>query len=467
MIRLPRFLNGLRAQLLIPLLAALVLAQIVSLALFFNERRLAVRAALGEEVAGRVVNVVALVEAAPPELHAAILRSAGSPLVRFTLGPTPDVAEGASRAMPGIVDAVRASLGDGERDIRAAVTRLDRRPRPPMAPEHLPRWMRDAHRAHHPHPGTAMELSLSVALAGGSWLNVETRFLRPPLQSAWPSIVAMVLTAIAIVFVVWWAVRRTAAPMRALAAGADRLGRGGDPEPIQVKGPAEVRQVTETFNMMQERLSRHVRERTQMLAALGHDLRSPLTAMRLRIEMIDDDETRQRLSASVDEMQTMVETTLAFAKGVATSEPVVMTDLRDLVTEIASDIRVGGGAIEIAPGESLSIPIRPTALKRALRNVIENAVRYGERVNVTLSSTDGMARIIVDDQGPGLPEDQIAKVFEPFVRLESSRSRETGGAGLGLAIARAAISEHGGTIRLSNRPEGGLSAVIEIPVGNV
>jgi signal transduction histidine kinase len=207
-----------------------------------------------------------------------------------------------------------------------------------------------------------------------------------------------------------------------------------------------------------------IAEHTRMLAALGHDLRSPLTAMRVRVEMVDDDETRERLIATLDEMQEMVEATLAFARGVASSEATETVDPAKFLRALIDDIAETGGTVTLDATPGSALRLRPHALRRALRNVIDNALRYGGRAAVRLERVGGTARITVSDDGPGIPEADLERVFEPFVRLETSRSRETGGSGLGLAIARTIIHAHGGDIRLANRPEGGLTATIDLPI---
>lgn len=308
-----------------------------------------------------------------------------------------------------------------------------------------------------------IELTLSIRLAAGDWLNVRTMFHRPGLQLSPQALLPLALMAVAVALVARWTARRVVGPMRALAIGADRLGRGFDADPLPMTGPSEVRETTQAFNRMKDRLTRFVNERTHMLAALSHDLRSPLTAMRLRIEMLDETEDSIRLKALVEEMQAMVEATLEFARGVARAEPAVEVDLAVLLGDLVGD--VGGDKATLAPSQPLLATIRPTALSRALRNLIDNAVRYGDVAMVTLSRVPGLAVITIADKGPGLPNDQLEAVFEPFVRLEGSRSRDTGGVGLGLAIARTIIQAHGGTVTLRNRPEGGVEAVVTLPTG--
>ncbi|MDZ4137137.1 MAG: ATP-binding protein, partial [Paracoccaceae bacterium] len=273
----------------------------------------------------------------------------------------------------------------------------------------------------------------------------------------------LLLMAVAVALVAWWTARRVVGPMRALAVGADRLGRGLDAGPLPMLGPSEVREATQAFNRMKDRLTRFVNERTHMLAALSHDLRSPLTAMRLRIEMLDETEESIRLKALVEEMQAMVEATLEFARGVAKAEPATVVDLAALLGDLVRD--AGTDRASLAPTPPVPATLRPQALTRALRNLIDNAVRYGGVANVTLTKGPGQAVITIADKGPGLPEDQLEAVFEPFVRLEGSRNRDTGGVGLGLAISRTILQAHGGTVRLRNHPKGGIEATVTLPLG--
>lgn len=308
-----------------------------------------------------------------------------------------------------------------------------------------------------------VELTLSIRLADGDWLNVRTMFHRPGLQFTPQALLPVLLMAVAVALVAWWTARRVVGPMRALAISADRLGRGLEADPLPMTGPNEVRETTQAFNRMKDRLTRFVNERTHMLAALSHDLRSPLTAMRLRIEMLDETDDSIRLKALVEEMQTMVEATLEFARGVAKAEPPSDVDLAALLADLVGD--VGGERAALAPSPAVPVTIRPTALNRALRNLIDNALRYGDSAQVALAQEPGIVVITIADNGPGLPDDQLEAVFEPFVRLEGSRSRDTGGVGLGLAIARTIIQAHGGTVKLRNRPEGGVEAVVTLPMG--
>jgi signal transduction histidine kinase len=207
-----------------------------------------------------------------------------------------------------------------------------------------------------------------------------------------------------------------------------------------------------------------IADRTRMLAALGHDLRSPITALRIRAEMVDDDETRERMAATLDEMQEMVDSTLACARGVSTDQPMEACDLALLVGDLADELCQTGPQIAVMSSEPVRAEIRRTAIRRALRNLMENAQRYGRGARVSVTQVGDRAEILIEDDGPGIPEKELDSVFDPFTRLETSRSRETGGIGLGLPIARAILRAHGGDVVLSNRPEGGLRATVHLPL---
>jgi signal transduction histidine kinase len=443
------------------LLLALAVTQGLGLLLLTDERNRAVRAALGLEAAGRAANVVLLLDDAPEDLRPSILRAADSPLVRFQVGPAPEAEHDSANADP-FLGQIRQILGMPEREIRADIHAVSVHPVP--MPEGMPAAMRPMHEAMMAGRTEPVELTLSIRLARGDWLNVRTMFHRPGPQLSPQALLPLLLMAGAVALVAWWTAGRVVGPMRALAVGADRLGRGLDSGPLPMTGPAEVRDTTLAFNRMQDRLTRFMNERTHMLAALSHDLRSPLTAMRLRIEMLDETEDSVRLKALVEEMQAMVEATLEFARGAAKAEPAAAVDLAALLADLVSD--VGGDRAILAPTSPLLATIRPQAMNRALRNLIDNAVRYGDVANVTLTREPGMAVITIADKGPGVPEDQLEAAFEPFVRLEGSRNRDTGGVGLGLAIARTIIQAHGGAVQLRNLPAGGLEAEVGLPIGD-
>ncbi|MDZ4094035.1 MAG: HAMP domain-containing protein, partial [Paracoccaceae bacterium] len=348
---LPRSLGG---QLLAMLLLALAITQGLGLLLLTDERNRAVRAALGLEAAGRAANVVLLLDDAPTDLRAQILRAADSPLVRFDVGPVPLTPHDSVDVVP-FLSQIRQILGAPDREIWADIHALSIAST--SMPEGMPATMRPMHQAMIASRAEPIELTLSIRLAGGDWLNVRTMFHRPGPQLSPQALLPLILMAAAVALVAGWTARRVVGPMRTLAVGADRLGRGLDADPLPLTGPSEVRDTTRAFNRMQDRLTRFVTERTHMLAALSHDLRSPLTAMRLRIEMLDKSEESIRLKALVEEMQAMVEATLEFARGVAKAEPAAEVDLAALLANLVSD--AGKDRASLAPTPPVPVTIRP------------------------------------------------------------------------------------------------------------
>jgi signal transduction histidine kinase len=305
----------------------------------------------------------------------------------------------------------------------------------------------------------------SLRLSDGSWLNFG--FPLPPLQPFWETrifllILATTLIALAISV---WAVRRASAPLSVFTSAADRLGLDMNAPPLTERGPREVRQAAHAFNDMQRRLQRFVRDRIQMLAAISHDLRTPITRLKLRAELIEDEEQQRKMLADLDEMEAMIAATLAFARDEFAQEPRAALDLAALLQTICDEAADAGVAASYDGPSRFAFNGRPTALKRAFTNLVENAVKYGGGARVALTAVGASVTVTVDDGGPGIAEAELDRVFDPFYRIESSRSRETGGVGLGLAVVRSVVRGHGGDITLANRPEGGLGATVVLPTG--
>lgn len=452
--------QSLRLQIVSLVLVALVVAQGVTLVLLEDQRNLAVRAAIGDEATGRAVNVVRLIEKAPESLRGQIVSAANSPLVRFEIGSDP-VVDHVSHDAKGAIEArMRALLDDDfSREIRAEMHKIDSSalPLPYLEPK-----MAEQHREMMRGQLLTVELQLSIALSGGDWLNVSTRFERPPFQ--WPQFATLsfgLSAGFIFLALFWYLLARVTGPLRLLSDAAENLGPEQGGPVLATAGPREVRELIQAFNRMQDRIVRLVAERTRMLAAMGHDLRSPLTAMRVRSELVEDDETRDSLIASIEEMQHMVEETLLFARGLADAEPMQPCSLGVFLETLRQDMPEG---FTLNHGSPVEVAQRSNAMRRALRNVIENAQTYGTEVEVSYAAERGFAVIHVCDRGPGIPEPELERVFDPFMRLEASRSRETGGYGLGLSIARSILRAHGGDIVLSNRPGGGLRATLTLPL---
>lgn len=455
--------GSLAGQLVLIVLFGLLLGQSLSFVIFADERRAALRIVGREQVLTRTAGLVRLLEETPEPLHDRILEASSGGLVRFAISDRGALAgEEDWRERNPVARRLRRLLGgNGDRLVladfpeeRGLVNLVGFAPVDEASgrPKY---WARHRHRP-------PASLILSVQLADGRWLDAQT-FTQPPPAWALPSLVTLGLSATLVALGVLLAVRRVTRPMTRLAAAADALGRGEGTPPLAEVGPDDIRTTMAAFNRMQARLRRFLDDRTRMLAAVSHDLRTPITSLRLRAEFVEDEETRTRILATLDEMQAMVEATLAFAREEAQSEPTRVVDLAALVESIAADLADMGAAIEVAPAERLPYACRPGTLRRALRNLLENAVRYGGRCRVRLECHRSELRIVIEDEGPGIPEDRQEQVFEPFVRLEESRSGETGGIGLGLAIARSIVRAHGGDIALQNLPGRGLRVSLSLP----
>lgn len=302
------------------------------------------------------------------------------------------------------------------------------------------------------------------------WLTISSTL--PPV-APWRSpgfASAFIIMTLLGALMITWAVRELLAPVKTLAAAAEALGRDVvHAPPLPETGPLEIVTAARSFNTMAARIRRFVEDRTFLLTAIGHDLRTPITRLKLRAEYMDDDEQRAKMLADLDEMEAMVAATLAFGRDAATTEPVAKLDLASLLRTILDDAADGdpdhADALIYNGPAHMPVRARPLALKRALANLVGNALKYGEAARVTLHPLQrGLVRIDIEDDGPGIPQDEMERVFEPFRRLEGSRNRETGGSGLGLSIARNIVRAHGGDIALANRPEGGLRATVTLPV---
>ncbi|VWC97250.1 two-component system sensor histidine kinase [Burkholderia lata] len=260
----------------------------------------------------------------------------------------------------------------------------------------------------------------------------------------------------------WIGARMLAAPFRTLAVGAAELSRNIDAPPIKEIGPVEARQAASVFNTMQASLRRQMSERNRFLAAVSHDLRTPLTRMTLRLRSAQDVELSNRLRDDIDEMTQLLEATLSFLRNEEVVEAFSPVDINALVDAIAEDAAELGQKVTIS-GEVPPISAQPLGLKRCLTNLVANAIRYGEDAHIRLIDAPSSVRIQIADHGPGIPEAQLERALEPFYRVESSRNRNTGGTGLGLAIANDVVKRHGGELVLRNGPEGGLVAQVTLP----
>jgi signal transduction histidine kinase len=315
----------------------------------------------------------------------------------------------------------------------------------------------------HNQPQHASAYFLSVQLTDGSWLvfSVPNRTWGLPEPERWTVWLTFMTLSIATVCAL--ATRRLVRPIKEFAAAVRRFGVNPQTPAVLESGPQEFRDVTRAFNTMQAQIQKFVAYRTMMLAAISHDLRTPLTRIRLRGELIEDETQQAKLFKDVDEMQTMVDGALAFFRGDADEEATTTFDLAGVLQTIANDYADQGIEVGYAGPAHADYCGRPFGLKRAFTNLVDNAVKYATPPEIQLSCREKVVTVAVRDRGPGIPPDALARVFAPFFRVDPSRNRATGGVGLGLTAAQAIVSGHGGDITLCNQSAGGLEALVTLP----
>ena len=304
---------------------------------------------------------------------------------------------------------------------------------------------------------------MAVRQPDGRWLTTEPR---PSFRwESWQGriILTFLLSLLAIAPLAWWFARRLSQPIVAFAEAAERLGRDPRAPPLALSGSGEVQAAVSAFNNMQERLRRYVEDRTAMVGAIAHDLRTPLTRLRFRIEGAPE-ELRAKLAQDIDQMEAMVAATLGFVHDATHTAERTRLELASLVESVIDEAAETGAEASIEPGERIVVEGDPLALKRMVANLVDNAVKYGRRARGRVFAEGREAVIEIDDEGPGISPAEVERVFDPFYRGEPSRSRETGGAGLGLAVVRSIARAHGGDVTLRNREGGGLTVRVSLPL---
>jgi signal transduction histidine kinase len=455
----PRSLFG---QTLLILLVGLVASHTIGSWIFTADREQAVRAVGGFATAQRIANLTRLVQDTSLEARQHVVASLSDQTFRVTLSAQPIAAQSgdddtvaAQAIREFLVD--QLALGPARQPRVAAFAGGG----PPFGPWHG--------RGHgpmmHGFGGFAgfRDLRVSIPLSDGSWLSFATALPAGGPAFSAQFLLSMAIMAVIILAVSVWAVRRVTAPLASLATAAERLGHDVNAEPLAETGTDETRQAARAFNDMQARLRSLIENRTRLLAAISHDLRTPLTLLRLRAEAVENVPERDKMLATISEMDAMIGATLMFARDQNADEAKRPTDLPSLLQSVVSDMRDAGYAVHMREAEPIVYTCQPAALKRAVRNLLDNAVKYGKSGTIEVRRLTKAIEITIDDEGPGVPQQELTRILEPFYRLEQSRSHETGGVGLGLAIAQATVQSHGGSLRLTNRPTGGLRATIVLP----
>lgn len=456
----PKTLFG---RLVLVLLGGLLIAQLLSAYILLHDRATSLYATSGWYIAQRFSSIVELMDSLPATQRQRIVKTLDTPTLRIKLENAPRLSE--SSADPHAKH-LRALLSRqlNERPVKVAI--LDWENVTPLTMPGMPgmRHMMQHNPAHQMMmtPGPAA-FDIEAQLNDGSWLTMVQAL--PEDQFAVPNKLhlALAILLVSVVVLSLWAVRRVTRPLTAMAEAADALGRDISRSPLDDnKGPKEVQRAAQAFNTMQIRINNYIQDRERFLAAVSHDLKTPITRLRLRAELLDDDTTRDKFLRDLDDMETMTTATLDFIRGEQHREETKPVDIMALLESIQDDRLTMGQKVSLN-GIAKPYPAQPIALRRTLENLIDNAIKYGEAANVTVEDTEQHLVIRITDQGLGIPEQQLDEVFQPFHRLEQSRNRETGGVGLGLTIARTIARAHGGDLTLRNHPDGGLEANLTLP----
>lgn len=347
----------------------------------------------------------------------------------------------------------------GLSDVRISAVSLNALP-PALRDPQIRRWQNGRFRqSARKMPSTAV--LLTGRLPDGQWLHAAGLVRANDSGSIIALLLQTFLLFVAVMVPLALVARRIARPLEDLTRRVRRVGVADDPEPMERAGPDDVQQLIVAFNAMQARVSNLLGEKDVMLGAIGHDLKTPLAALRVRIESVDDDEEREKMASTIDEMVTILDDILTLARLGKSGEPLQSVDIGAMVETVVSDFEA---ATFDTSGQRVVAHIRPVLIRRALRNLIGNAIAYGKHAALAVREEGGMIFVEIDDDGPGIDAAMAESLFEPFVRAERSRSRSTGGSGLGLTISRAIARAHGGDVLLHNRPAGGLRATMSFKV---
>lgn len=453
-------------RLMLVLVIGLIIAQVIGSAILLKDRQDLVQYNLGRHLVDRVTSVVRLIEESRPEERARIIQAFDSPEFRVFLSDTPRPLVENAVSPAWLTSKLRRSLPTSEKVVVSIIPM--RKNHGHSRARHFQRQMERPLRDGEPRKMWRLKHAgflAQVKLQSGEWL-IFHRPVPPDIQSRHKKLLAyLAMLVISIALISFIAVRYVTRPLALLASAADDLGRDIQSPPLEEKGSAEVRRAARAFNTMQSRLRRYIEDRGEILAAVSHDLKTPITRLRLRSEMLEDEKMQEKFNQDLGDMEQMVNATLDFMRGTESREKPVPVDIMALLEALRDDMSDLGANVRLDPAELKPYPGRPLLLKRCLTNLIENAVRYGEEANIRVERSKEQLQIIIADRGPGIPEAEQERIFKPFVRGEASRSKDTGGNGLGLSIARNIARAHGGELTLRNGRDGvGLEAVVSLPL---
>lgn len=458
-------LNTLTGRLVLVTVLAVIISYAIAFALYANERGAALRRAAETSVAERVVFTQERLLEIAPDRRASVAASIRDFSMRYEVSATPEVTQGALSGPGGrVARAIVERLPGAEVHASARTIELPSRRwrmRERAFADGGPRPMRRFETDEAPMVRQT-EVTLSLHLDDHSWLNARARLPGPrpaPLGVLAAALASVIIVGVGAALVS----RQIGRPLADLANAARALGAGEANVTAPVSGPEDVRRASSAFNAMAERLGRQLNRQRQMLWALSHDLRTPITAIRLRAELVDDEATRQRLLASVEEMEQLTEQALALARAGASDEARAKVDLAEIARTLCGELQDMGVDVRAQTSEAVIAECRPSEIARALRNLAENAAKYAGGGVMRAYREAGEAVVEVLDEGPGVPAEQLAKLTAPFFRADEARSSSANGAGLGLAIAQAIAEAHAGRLELSNRTPRGFRAKLVLP----
>jgi signal transduction histidine kinase len=442
-----RIWQSMTSRVFLVLFSGMVVTAVLTLSLALHERKRMIGQFRDYHAVERVAQFVLSLETIPSELRAPFYNAtAGSGLRAEPADASDPVLEEESA----LAELLQKRLPEGHAAASAPLQATDC-----MAARGRPRRSQE---------GRGPCEALLITLPDGERLRLSVLPPRPPPFVPRMDVTSSILLFLASIGLLAALVARmTMRPLKRLAQAATELGKNIDRAPLPETGAREIRQAAAAFNAMQARIRQHIRQRTQILAAITHDLQTPLTRLRLRLEKVEDAELRDKLVNDLSATQSMVREGLDLARSMDNGEPLRVLDLDSLVDSVCSDAADSGQDVQLEQHCRASVLARPAALRRCLDNLVGNAVKYGGQARVASNCEDGRVTVRVRDAGPGIPPEELEKVFEPFYRLEGSRSRDTGGTGLGLTIARNIAEQHGGTLRLRNLEAGGLEAALILP----
>ncbi len=441
--------DSLAARTLVVLILGLALSHAISIALYTTDRSEALVSIDGRHIGERIATVDRLTQGSSPSDRQRLVNLASDAGFKVSTSPVSAIEKQTqtSEQISRLRDSLISHLDD-EPNRKIRLRYMD------MKPENADDVVGK----------TVKTVMISISQKGENWLNfaVSLQPSKPFWSFRYTLSMLVMLGAVAFFSSVF--VRQLTQPLQQFARASQQLGVDVAAPPLPERGPLEIRLATQAFNQMQRRIRRFVEDRTQMIAAISHDLGTPIARMRLRAEFVDDAEQQHKMLADLEHMEKMVFSALSFARDDSVREPVAKVDFRTMLHRVCDDISDAGFQVSLTiDDKTLACNCRPVALRRALSNLVENAARYGGEARVSLVKQDDGIVVTIDDDGPGIPQDRHEDVFKPFYRLETSRSRETGGTGLCMTVARSTIRAHGGDIVLSNRDEGGLRMKVYLP----